>query len=367
MLIWINANWSSRACYPCRQLSPGVAQRGPGGGKPDDRARRCITLACGERPRRSREASFFGFAYGSKSRSLNHGAEVVGLPSRPAKSGGCDEGQDGDTRPSEALGGRGVDRGADRLDGSRHGAGPAAQPPAAPPPPEHPAIEPAALEMIQATSERLAGAKSMSFTAVATYKSPRGTVSRCITRRFPRCWSRARQAPRDHAGRRSGVGLLLRWHDDDGLCAGREPGGDRGRAADDRATIAAACARPQSFPVREVIVADPYKNISEGLTSAFVVGQSMVVGGTITDMVAFPTAMSRRSSGSGSMTGCRGCSAWSIPRTRRNRLRDRVLGLADRSQGDGGRFPFTPPANAARMAFARPDAPPQTSGNKGKP
>ncbi len=46
------------------------------------------------------------------------------------------------------------------------------QPPAAPRPPEHPAIEPAALEIIRATSERLAGAQSMSFTAVATYKSP---------------------------------------------------------------------------------------------------------------------------------------------------------------------------------------------------
>ena len=40
------------------------------------------------------------------------------------------------------------------------------------------------------------------------------------------------------------------------------------------------------FPFAEVIVADPYKNMSEGLTSAFVIGQSHVVGDTITDMVA---------------------------------------------------------------------------------
>ena len=46
------------------------------------------------------------------------------------------------------------------------------QPPAEPPPPEHPAIEPVALEMLKATSQRLAGAKSMSFTAVTTYESP---------------------------------------------------------------------------------------------------------------------------------------------------------------------------------------------------
>jgi len=46
------------------------------------------------------------------------------------------------------------------------------QPPAQPPPPEHPAIEPVAIEMLKAMSQRLAGAKSMSFTAVTTYESP---------------------------------------------------------------------------------------------------------------------------------------------------------------------------------------------------
>jgi hypothetical protein len=40
------------------------------------------------------------------------------------------------------------------------------------------------------------------------------------------------------------------------------------------------------FPFAEVIVPDPYKNLSEGLTSAFFVGQSHVVGDTITDIVA---------------------------------------------------------------------------------
>ena len=36
----------------------------------------------------------------------------------------------------------------------------------------------------------------------------------------------------------------------------------------------------------DFIVADPYKDIAETLKSAFVVGQSNVVGGTLTDMVA---------------------------------------------------------------------------------
>jgi len=36
----------------------------------------------------------------------------------------------------------------------------------------------------------------------------------------------------------------------------------------------------------EVLATDPYKNLSEGLTSAFFVGQSHVVGDTVTDIVA---------------------------------------------------------------------------------
>jgi hypothetical protein len=36
-----------------------------------------------------------------------------------------------------------------------------------------------------------------------------------------------------------------------------------------------------------VIVADPYKDIAEGLTLAFYIGQSTVVGGATTDMIAY--------------------------------------------------------------------------------
>jgi hypothetical protein len=44
------------------------------------------------------------------------------------------------------------------------------------------------------------------------------------------------------------------------------------------------------FPFSDVIVADPYKDIADdGLDLAFYVGQSRVVGGTTTDMVAYVT------------------------------------------------------------------------------
>ena len=40
------------------------------------------------------------------------------------------------------------------------------------------------------------------------------------------------------------------------------------------------------FPFTDVIVADPYKGIADGLKLAFYIGQSRVVGGTTTDIVA---------------------------------------------------------------------------------
>jgi hypothetical protein len=44
------------------------------------------------------------------------------------------------------------------------------------------------------------------------------------------------------------------------------------------------------FPFVDFIVADPYAAITEGLTSAFVMGQSKLVGGTTTDIVAISNA-----------------------------------------------------------------------------
>jgi len=41
------------------------------------------------------------------------------------------------------------------------------------------------------------------------------------------------------------------------------------------------------FPFTDVIVTDPYGDIAKGLTDAFYIGQSSVVGGTTTDMVAY--------------------------------------------------------------------------------
>jgi len=43
------------------------------------------------------------------------------------------------------------------------------------------------------------------------------------------------------------------------------------------------------FPFTDVIVTDPYKDLSDGLTLAYYVGQSHVIGGITTDIVAYVT------------------------------------------------------------------------------
>jgi hypothetical protein len=43
------------------------------------------------------------------------------------------------------------------------------------------------------------------------------------------------------------------------------------------------------FPFDDVIVSDPYKDLAGNLRLAFYVGQSNVIGGTTTDIVAYDT------------------------------------------------------------------------------
>jgi hypothetical protein len=162
------------------------------------------------------------------------------------------------------------------------------RPPTERPPPEHPAIEPAALDKLKATSERLAGAKSMSFTAVTTYESPArngqplyyATLSAVTMHR-----------PNKLAVITPGDGAPSDFYYDGKTIMAYAPAANLVAIAEAPPTIGAAMKMAYDkaaiyFPFAEIIVDDPYKNMSEGLTSAFVVGQSHVVGDTITDIVA---------------------------------------------------------------------------------
>jgi hypothetical protein len=166
------------------------------------------------------------------------------------------------------------------------------KPPTEPPPPAHPAIEPAALAMLKATTERLSGAKSLSFTAITTYESPArngqplyyATLSEVSVLR-----------PNKLRVITPGDGPASDFYYDGKTMMAFAPAA--GLVAIEKAppTIDAAMKQAYDqaaiyFPFSEVIVQDAYKNLSEGLTSAFVVGQSHVIDGVVTDMVAISNA-----------------------------------------------------------------------------
>jgi hypothetical protein len=161
-------------------------------------------------------------------------------------------------------------------------------PPAAPPPPAHPAIEPGALDRLKATCQRLAGAKSMSFTAITTYESPASNGQPLY---YTTLSTVEVQRPNKLRVITPGDGPASEFYFDGKTMMAYSPAADFVAVADAPATIDEAITAAYDkaaidFPFADLIVADPYKNLSEGLTSAFFVGQSHVVGDTVTDMIA---------------------------------------------------------------------------------
>ncbi len=164
-------------------------------------------------------------------------------------------------------------------------------PPDLPPPPAHPAIEDQALAILKATSQRLAAARAMSFTAVTTYESParNGQPLYYATRSDV-----TMQRPDKLRVITPGDGPASDFFYDGHQMIAYDPNQDLAAISDAPPTLEAAMKLAMRkaaihFPFAEVLVADPYAPLAEGLTGAFVVGQSRVVGDTVTDIVALTT------------------------------------------------------------------------------
>jgi len=170
----------------------------------------------------------------------------------------------------------------------------ASRPPAANPavPAPQLGLEPRAIEILKAASARLAAAKSMAFTAVVSYESPSllgpplvySTKSQVTMRR-----------PDKLKVVSLGDGPPSEFYYDGKTMTAFAPAENLVAIADAPPTIDAALQAAYDtasiyFPFSDVIVADPYKDVADGLTTAFYIGQSGVVGGTTTDMVAYVTA-----------------------------------------------------------------------------
>jgi hypothetical protein len=119
------------------------------------------------------------------------------------------------------------------------------------------------------------------------------------------------------------------------------------------------------FPFDDRIVSDPYLDLSQDLRTAFYIGQSKVVGGTTTDMVAYDT-------------GGVFVEMWigtedKLPRMLRAIFADDPLQLRHRLEISNwhidpaipaGVFGSAKATTAKHIKFARPDAPLPTSANE---
>ena len=150
-------------------------------------------------------------------------------------------------------------------------------------------LEPKAMDILKAACSRLAAARAMSFTAVVTYESPSrlGTPLAYTTKSEVTL-----QRPDKLRVVTLGDGPASEFYYDGKTMTAFSPGENLVAVAEAPPTIDAALKAAYDsaaiyFPFTDVMVADPYKDLSDGLILAFYIGQSNVVGGTTTDMVAF--------------------------------------------------------------------------------
>src|SRR5262245_13877515 len=150
-------------------------------------------------------------------------------------------------------------------------------------------LEPRAIDILKASSRRLAGARTMSFTAVASYESPSrlGPALVYTTRS-----NVTLQRPDKLRVITPGDGPASEFYYDGKSMTAFMPAENLVAVAEAPPTIDAALEAAYHraaiyFPFTDVVVADPYADIAKGLELAFYVGQSRVIGGTKTDIVAY--------------------------------------------------------------------------------
>ncbi len=151
-----------------------------------------------------------------------------------------------------------------------------------------PVLEPKAIEILKAACARLAAAHSMSFTAVISYENPSRlgppliyTVRDDVTLLRP---DKLKVIT-------PGDGPASEFYYDGKTMSAFAPAENLVAVAAAPPTIDAMLAAAHNdaaiyYPFTDVIVADPYDGISDGMTTAFYIGQSHVMGGVTTDMVA---------------------------------------------------------------------------------
>ncbi len=162
--------------------------------------------------------------------------------------------------------------------------------PAAKPAPEFKLIlEPRAMELLKATSARLAAAKTMSFTAVASYEYPSRLGPPIV---YTVRYDVAMQRPDKLRVVVPGDGPASEFYFDGRTMTAYAPAENLVAVADAPGTIDTVLKQAYQtaaiyYPFTDLVVADPYAALTEGAKLAFVVGPSGHVGGVKTDMVVW--------------------------------------------------------------------------------
>jgi hypothetical protein len=167
-----------------------------------------------------------------------------------------------------------------------------AKPPAAKtqkPAPVKLVLEPRAMDLLKAASERLAAAKSMSFTAVASYEYPSQLGPPIL---YTVRYDVAMQRPDKLRVIIPGDGPASEFYYDGKTMTAYAPAENLVAIADAPPTIdgalkAAFVNADIYYPFTDLLVADPYAALTEGAILAFYIGPSGTVGGVKTEMVAW--------------------------------------------------------------------------------
>jgi hypothetical protein len=167
---------------------------------------------------------------------------------------------------------------------------PAAKPAAAPAAaPYEPGLQPKAVEILKAACAKLAAASSMTFTAVVSEENPSLLGPPLI---YSTKSEVAMKRPNRLRVITLGDGPRSEFYYDGKYMMAYSPAENLLAVADappttDQMLAAAYNTAQVYFPFTDLLVSDPYKDLSADLTTAFYIGQSHVVAGTTTEMVAF--------------------------------------------------------------------------------
>ena len=150
-------------------------------------------------------------------------------------------------------------------------------------------LEPKAVEILKAASDRLAAAHTLSFTAVELFEhlSRQGAPLAYTTK-----YEVTLQRPDKLRVLMPADGSASDFYYDGKTMTAFAPAENLVATTDAPATIDAAMEKAYHlaaiyFPFDDLIVANPYGDLAPGLKHAYYIGQSRVVGGTTTDMVAY--------------------------------------------------------------------------------